>query len=174
MSANTQTKFTISVRVPRQKIGSIIYTAVIIVLLVGSTYLAVGQLQPNLPTAVPIQYILALYLIALFMIGLGVFRSRRRTLASTPKPRAYFLTASHETGEAIWVVDYKVPAQSDTKRVAFYKAVHKVQKESLGKDEKFRSHSCYFVDDEELAKRFLKTVQGFSKDSKLYKATEVK
>jgi hypothetical protein len=172
MSTRAQTKFTISVRVSRQKIGWIVYTAVIIVMLVGSTYLAVEQLQPNAPTLVPIQYIVGLYFTALFLIGLGVFMARRPMTTSAPRPRAYFLTAPADTGEAIWVVDYKVPTQSDAKRVAFYKAVHRVQKENLGKDEKFRSHSCYFVDDEELAKKFLKTVQAFSKDSKLYRATK--
>ena len=172
MSTSAQTKFTISVRVPRQNIGWILYTAVIIVILVGNTYFGLAQLQPNPPTLIPIQYTVGLYAVALFLIGLGVFMARRQMTLSTPRPRAYFLTAPADTGEAVWVVDYKVPTQSDAKRVAFYKAVHRVQKENLGKDEKFRSHSCYFVDDEDLAKKFLKTVQAFSKDSKLYRATE--
>jgi hypothetical protein len=173
MSTSAPTKVTLRIRVPRHKVGWIIYTAIIIVLLVGGTYLVAGQLQPNTSTTVQIQYILAVYFIALFLIGLGVFKARGRNI-TPPTPRAYFLTAPHETGEAIWVVDYKVPAQSNTKRVAFYKAVHKVQKENLGKDEKFRSHSCYFVNDEKSAKKFLKTVQAFSEDSKLYRATEIK
>jgi hypothetical protein len=176
VSSGQHTKLTINVRIPRQKIGWIIYAGLIVAILTVGSYFAASLLlapgQPASASALPIQYVVTLYVIAVLMIGLGLAKARGPSQI-TGKPRPIFLTQRYDdTDEAVWVVDYAVPTQNASQRVAFYKAVHKLQREIYGKDAKFRSHSCFFLGDLERARKFLKIVQAFGKDCKLYRATE--
>ena len=41
------------------------------------------------------------------------------------------------------------------------------------KDVEFSSYSCYFTDDEDLAKKFLEVVQDYSGKGHIYKAVKV-
>jgi hypothetical protein len=43
----------------------------------------------------------------------------------------------------------------------------------LGKDVKFSTQSCYFTEDEQLAKKFLDVVQEYNGKRHIHKATKV-
>jgi hypothetical protein len=73
----------------------------------------------------------------------------------------------------VYVVDYDIPTKNASKRVMFYQAVHKMLMMHLGKDVKFSTYSCYFTEDEELAKKFLEVVQAFKGKGHLYKAVKM-
>ena len=59
------------------------------------------------------------------------------------------------------------------KRVDFYGKVHRLLRQHYSKDVKFASYSCYFTEDEGLAKKFLEVVQGFNGKGHIYKAVKM-
>jgi hypothetical protein len=73
----------------------------------------------------------------------------------------------------VYVVDYDIPTKNATKRVDFYRKVHRMLRQHYGKDVEFSSFSCYFTDDEALAKKFMELVAQYSKRCHLYKAVKV-
>ena len=77
----------------------------------------------------------------------------------------------------VYVVDYDIPTSNPTKRVDFYRQVHRLFREHYGKEQaekmEFSSQSCYFTEDEVLAKRFLDLAAHYSKRCNLYKAVRV-
>lgn len=73
----------------------------------------------------------------------------------------------------VYVVDYDIPTKNASKRVMFYQAIHDLFMMHLGKDVKFSTQSCYFTNDEELAKKFLQVVQKFNGKGHLYKAVKM-
>jgi hypothetical protein len=73
----------------------------------------------------------------------------------------------------VYVVDYDIPTANPTKRVDFYRKVHRLLREHYGKEVKFSTQSCYFTEDEELAKKFLQLAGQYSKRCNLYKAVKV-
>jgi hypothetical protein len=72
----------------------------------------------------------------------------------------------------VYVVDYDIPTKNESRRVMFYQVVHKLLMMHLGKDVKFSTQSCYFTEDEELAKKFLQVVQRFNGKGHIYKAVK--
>jgi hypothetical protein len=77
----------------------------------------------------------------------------------------------------VFVLDYDIPTTNRTRRVDFYRQVHRLFREyySKAKAEKmeFSSQSCYFTDDEELAKKFLELASQYGKRCSLYKAVKM-
>jgi hypothetical protein len=73
----------------------------------------------------------------------------------------------------VYVVEYDIRTKNASKRVMFYQAVHKVLMMHLRKDVKFSTQSCYFTEDEELAKKFLQVVQKFKGKGQLYRAVRI-
>jgi hypothetical protein len=73
----------------------------------------------------------------------------------------------------VYVVDYDIPTMNPTRRVDFYRKVHRLLREHYGKEVKFSTQSCYFTEDEALAKKFLELAGQYSKRCNLYKATKV-
>ncbi len=73
----------------------------------------------------------------------------------------------------VYVVDYDIPTSNPTKRVDFYRKVHRLLREHYGKEVKFSTQSCYFTEDEALAKKFLELAGHYSKRCKLYKAVKM-
>ena len=76
--------------------------------------------------------------------------------------------------QVVYVIDYDIPTQNPTKRVDFYRKVHRLLKQHYGKDVEFSSMSCYFTEDEELAKKFLELAGQYSKRCSLYRAVKMK
>ena len=78
----------------------------------------------------------------------------------------------------VYVVDYDIPTGNATKRVDFYRQVHRLFREHYGKVKaermEFSSQSCYFTDDEELAKKFLELASEYGKNCNLYRAVKMK
>jgi hypothetical protein len=74
----------------------------------------------------------------------------------------------------LYVVDYDIPSRNESKRVMFYQAVHRMLKKQLGKDVKFSTYSCYFTEDEELAKKFLEVVEEHNGKGHIYKAVKMR
>jgi hypothetical protein len=78
----------------------------------------------------------------------------------------------------VYVVDYDIPTENATRRVDFYRQVHRLFREHYGraKAEKmeFSRQSCYFTDDEELAKKFFALASEYSKNCNLYRAVKMK
>lgn len=79
--------------------------------------------------------------------------------------------------KVVCVVDYDIPTGNATRRVDFYRQVHRLFREHYGKVKaermEFSSQSCYFTDDEELAKKFLELASEYSKRCSLYKAVKM-
>jgi hypothetical protein len=74
----------------------------------------------------------------------------------------------------LYVVDYDIPTKNESNRVMFYQAVHRMLKKHYGKEHvTFSSYSCYFTEDEELAKRFLEVVKQHDGKGNLYRAVKV-
>lgn len=73
----------------------------------------------------------------------------------------------------VYVVDYDIPTANPTKRVDFYRKVHRLLREHCGRKIKFSTQSCYFTEDEDLAKKFLELADQYSKKCHLYKAVKV-
>jgi len=73
----------------------------------------------------------------------------------------------------VYVVDYDIPTKNPTKRVDFYRKIHRMLRQHYGKDVEFSSMSCYFTEDEELAKKFMEIAIAYSKRCNLYKAVKV-
>jgi hypothetical protein len=75
----------------------------------------------------------------------------------------------------VYVVDYDIPSTGNqARRIAFYRAVHRLLKEHYGKEVKLSSQSCYFTEDKELAEKFLELVSGYSNRCNLYRAVKVR
>ena len=74
----------------------------------------------------------------------------------------------------VYVVDYDIPTANGTKRVDFYRKVHRLLREHYGKEVKFSTQSCYFTEDEALAKEILELAGQYSKRCNLYKAVKMK
>jgi hypothetical protein len=74
----------------------------------------------------------------------------------------------------VYVVNYDIPTKNPTKRVDFYRKVHRLLRQHYGKDVKFSTQSCYFADDKAFAKKFLELTSQYSKRCNLYKAVKVK
>ena len=55
----------------------------------------------------------------------------------------------------VYVVDYDIPTANPTKRVDFYRKIHRLLRDHYGHEVKFSSQSCYFTDDEVLAEKLL-------------------
>lgn len=72
----------------------------------------------------------------------------------------------------VYVVDYDIPTKNASRRVMFYEAIHHLFMMHLGKDVKFSTQSCYFTEDEELAKKFLDVVKRFNGKGHIYKAVK--
>lgn len=72
----------------------------------------------------------------------------------------------------VYVVDYDIPTSNPSRRVDFYRKVHRLLREHYGKDVKFSSQSCYFTQDEALAKKLLELTGHYSKKCNLYKAVK--
>lgn len=45
----------------------------------------------------------------------------------------------------VYVVDYDIPTKNSTKRVDFYRKVHRMLRQHYGKDVKFSSYNCYLL-----------------------------
>lgn len=76
--------------------------------------------------------------------------------------------------KVVWVLDYDVPFKGNlAKHRAFYRAIHKLLAEHYGKDVGFSSLSCYFTDNEDLAKRMFQVAERYSKKCNLYKAVKM-
>jgi hypothetical protein len=78
----------------------------------------------------------------------------------------------------VYVVDYDIPAgkqrsKTESNRVMFYQAVHRMLRKKLGEDVKFSTYSCYFTPDEQLAKDFLGLVHQHNGKGNLYKAVKM-
>ena len=73
----------------------------------------------------------------------------------------------------VYVVDYDIPTANPTKRVDFYRKVHRLLREHYGKEVKFSTQSCYFTEDEVLAKKFLELAGKYSKKCNLYRAVNM-
>jgi len=74
----------------------------------------------------------------------------------------------------VYVVDYDIPSTGNqARRIAFYRAVHRLLKEHYGREVKLSSQSCYFTEDEELAKKFLELISHYSKRCNLYRAVKM-
>ena len=78
----------------------------------------------------------------------------------------------------LYVVDYDIPSgkqrsKKESNRVMFYQAVHRMLRKHLGEDVKFSTYSCYFTEDEELAKGFLELVHKHNGKGNLYRAVKV-
>ena len=73
----------------------------------------------------------------------------------------------------VYVVDYDIPTTNPTRRVDFYRKVHRLLKQHYGREVKFSSQSCYFTSDEELAKKLLELAGQYSKRCNLYKAVKI-
>jgi hypothetical protein len=73
----------------------------------------------------------------------------------------------------VYVVDYGIPTGNPTKRVDFYRRVHRLLREHYSKDVEFSTQSCYFTEDNELAKKFLELVRTVNGKGHLYKAVKV-
>lgn len=69
----------------------------------------------------------------------------------------------------VYLVAFEAPKGDQAKRIAFYRAVHKI----VGEDQKFRSRTCYFTGDEEKARQLVEISKKFSKNSSLYKAEKI-
>ena len=75
----------------------------------------------------------------------------------------------------VYVVDYDIPSTGNqARRIAFYRAVHRLLKEHYGREVKLSSQSCYFTEDEELANNFLELVSRYSRRCNLHRAVKVK
>jgi len=72
-----------------------------------------------------------------------------------------------------WVLEYETPRGNNARRVAFYRAVRKLQWEYIRKEE-FASHSSYFTDNGEFAKKFYELVRRFDKKARAYAVVRVK
>lgn len=73
----------------------------------------------------------------------------------------------------LYVVDYDLPTKSESRRVMFYQAVHRMLRKQLGKDVKFSTYSCYFTEDEELAKKFLEVVKQHEGKGHMWRAAKM-
>ena len=73
----------------------------------------------------------------------------------------------------VYVVDYDIPTANPTRRVDFYRKVHRLLREHYGREVKFSSQSCYFTDDEGLAKKLLELAEHYSKRCNLYRAVKM-
>jgi hypothetical protein len=73
----------------------------------------------------------------------------------------------------VYVVDYDIPTKNASKRVMFYQAIHGLFMMHFGKDVKFSTQSCYFTEDEQLAKKFLDVVRRFNGKGHLYQAVKM-
>lgn len=73
----------------------------------------------------------------------------------------------------VYVVDYDIPTENATRRVDFYRKVHRLLREHYGKDVGFSTESCYFTDDAELAKEFVDLVQKFKGKGHIYRAVKM-
>ena len=73
----------------------------------------------------------------------------------------------------VYVVDYDIPTANQTKRVDFYRKVHRLLREHYGKEVKFSTQSCYFTEDEVLAKKLLGLAGQYSKKCNLYRAVKM-
>ena len=73
----------------------------------------------------------------------------------------------------VYVVDYDIPTGNATRRVDFYRKVHRLLRQHYGKDVQFSTQSCYFTEDNALAKKFLELVQECNGKGHLYKAVKV-
>jgi hypothetical protein len=73
----------------------------------------------------------------------------------------------------VYVVHYDIPTSNPTKRVDFYRKVHRLLRQHYGKDVEFSSYSCYFTEDKALAKKFLDLAGQYSKRCNLYKAVKL-
>lgn len=76
--------------------------------------------------------------------------------------------------QVVYVVDYDIPTSNPTKRVDFYRKVHRLLRQHYGKDIEFSTMSCYFTEDEELAKKFLELAGQYGKRCNLYRAVKMK
>jgi hypothetical protein len=73
----------------------------------------------------------------------------------------------------VYVVDYDIPTVNATRRVDFYRRVHRLLRQHYGKDVKFSTYSCYFTEDNTLAKKFLELVQECNGKGHIYKAVKM-
>ena len=78
----------------------------------------------------------------------------------------------------LYVVGYDIPSgqqrsKKESNRVMFYQAVHRMLRKRLGEDVKFSTYSCYFTEDETLAKKFMELTAQYNKRCNLYKAVKV-
>ena len=86
----------------------------------------------------------------------------------------YFLRS--ELVSAICLVQSKsgfVPTANPTRRVDFYRKVHRLLREHCGKGVKFSTQSCYFTEDEALAKELLESAGHYDRRCNLYGAVKV-
>ena len=73
----------------------------------------------------------------------------------------------------VYVVEYDIPTKNPTKRVDFYRKVHRMLKQHYGKDVKFSSYTRYLTEDEAMAKKFMELTAQYSKRCNLYKAVKM-
>jgi len=72
-----------------------------------------------------------------------------------------------------WILEYDTPRGNNAKRIAFYRAVRRLQWEYIRK-EAFSSRNCYFTDNGEFAQRFYELLRRFDKKCKAYAVVRVK
>ena len=73
----------------------------------------------------------------------------------------------------MYVVEYDLPTQNASRRVYFYEKIHTMLKKHFGKDVEFSSYSCYFSEDEEVAKKFFEIAKQFCTRATIYKAQQI-
>ena len=80
-----------------------------------------------------------------------------------------------ESVKWVYVVDYDIPTKSESRRVMFYQAVHRMLRKHLGQDVTLNksTFSCYFTEDQELARKFLDVVKKYNGKGHIYKAVKM-
>ena len=73
----------------------------------------------------------------------------------------------------VYVVEYDLPTENPSRRVYFYQKVHKMFLKHFSKPIEFSSYSCYFSEDEEVAKAFYGIAKEFCSRVAIYKAQEL-
>jgi predicted enzyme related to lactoylglutathione lyase len=73
----------------------------------------------------------------------------------------------------VYVVEYDLPTKDPSRRVYFYQKVHRAFLKHFQKPIEFSSYSCYFSEDEQVAKMFYDIAKQFCTRVAMYKAQEL-
>ena len=73
----------------------------------------------------------------------------------------------------VYVVDYDLSTSDESHRTYFYRKLHRKMSKLYGARWKFSTQSCYFTEDEEVAKKFYEIVKEFCTRATIYRAQEM-